>query len=77
MNPIIRKLVVESGLDDIDFPIEDWDNVPLAKFAELTFRQFAELIICECIKLNSQELSISASERLLAVYQQHFGVIDE
>lgn len=35
MNEQLRKLVRESGLDDPDFPIEDWDNVPLAKFAEL------------------------------------------
>ena len=35
MNEQLRKLVRESGLDDPDFPIEDWDNVPLAKIAEL------------------------------------------
>ena len=35
MNERIRELVIQAGLDDADFPIENWDNVPLAKFAEL------------------------------------------
>ena len=35
MNERIRQLVRQAGLDDADFPIENWDNVPLAKFAEL------------------------------------------
>ena len=43
MNEQIRQLVRQAGLDDADFPIEDWDNVPLAKFAEL--------IVRECMKV--------------------------
>ena len=39
MNERIRELAREAGLDDPDFPIEDWDNVPLAKFAELIVRE--------------------------------------
>ena len=46
MNEQIRQLVRQAGLDDADVPIEDWDNVPLAKFAEL--------IVRECI--NREEL---------------------
>ena len=42
MNKRIRELVRQAGLDDADFPIENWDNVPLAKFAEL--------IVVECIE---------------------------
>ena len=38
MNERIRELVRAAGLDDPDFPIEDWDNVPLAKFAELIIK---------------------------------------
>ena len=41
MNERIRQLVRQAGLDDADFPIENWDNVPLAKFAQL--------IIEECV----------------------------
>ena len=41
MNERLRELVRQAGLDDPDFPIEDWDNVPLAKFAKL--------IVEECI----------------------------
>ena len=46
MNKRIRELVRQSGLDDADFPIEDWDNVPLAKFAEL--------IVAECLEACSR-----------------------
>ena len=35
MNQRIRQLVRQAGLDDADFPIENWDNVPLEKLAEL------------------------------------------
>ena len=66
MNEQIRQLVRQAGLDDADFPIENWDNVPLAKFAQL--------IVRECMKLNSKELSITAIERLLPLYAEHFGV---
>ena len=41
MNDKIRELVILAKLDDPNFPIEDWDNVPLAKFAEL--------IVNECL----------------------------
>ena len=66
MNERIRELIRQAGLDDADFPIEDWDNVPLARYTEL--------IVRECMKLNSKELSITAIERLLPVYAEHFGV---
>ena len=36
--------------------------------------KFAELIVKECMKLNSKELSITAIERLLPLYEEHFGV---
>ena len=48
MNERIRQIVREAGLDDDEFPIENWDNVPLAKFAEL--------IVRECISINRQRL---------------------
>ena len=66
MNKRIRELIRQAGLDDADFPIEDWDNVPLARYTEL--------IVRECMKLNSKELSITAIERLLPLYAEHFGV---
>jgi len=43
MNERIRELVRQAGLDDADFPIENWDNVPLAKFAELIIRECADI----------------------------------
>ena len=36
--------------------------------------KFAQLIVKECMKLNSKELSITAIERLLPLYAEHFGV---
>ena len=36
--------------------------------------KFDELIVKECMKLNSKELSITAIERLLPLYAEHFGV---
>jgi len=36
--------------------------------------KFAELIVAECMKLNCKELSITAIERLLPLYKEHFGV---
>lgn len=39
MNSLLRKLVRDSGLDNPDFPIEYWDNVPLSQFAELIVKQ--------------------------------------
>ena len=68
MNERIRELIRQAGLDDADFPIEDWDNVPLARYTEL--------IVQECMKLNSKELSITAIERLLPLYAEHFGVTE-
>ena len=47
MHKRIRELVRQAGLDDADFPIENWDNVPLAKFAEL--------LIKECITIVNEQ----------------------
>ena len=41
---------------------------------KLFVEKFAELIVKECMKLNSKELSITAIERLLPLYAEHFGV---
>ena len=43
MNERIQQLVRQAGLDDADFPIENWDNVPLAKFAELIVRECMDI----------------------------------
>ena len=63
MNPRIKELYknVLASSENMRWNIEDAEK-------------FAELIVQECMKLNSQELSISAIERLLPLYQKHFGV---
>ena len=67
MNERIRELVRQAGLDDADFPIENWDNVPLAKFAELIVRQC--MALCEDVT--------ERNDPAIACYyeiKQHFGV---
>ena len=51
-----------------DMPSGPW-NIP-----DEFCKKFAELIVRECMKLNSKELSITAIERLLPLYEEHFGV---
>lgn len=51
-------------------PGGDGDHI----WVSLVMGKLSELIVQECMKLNSQELSISAIERLLPLYQEHFGV---
>ena len=50
-----------------------WHNLDHAE-VEKIMKEFAELIVEECMKLNSKELSITAIERLLPLYAEHFGV---
>ena len=75
MNERIRELVRQAGLDDADFPIENWDNVPLAKFAEL--------IVQECIgivaKRKDQAIDDSCNvDEAMSMAEmdllEHFGV---
>jgi hypothetical protein len=43
MSPRLRELVRQSGVDDPDFSIEDWDNIPLTKFAHLIILECADI----------------------------------
>ena len=66
MNERIRELVRQAGLDDADFPIEDWDNVPLARYTELIVRECAEQVK----NLRVNDYGISGAE----IIREHFGV---
>jgi hypothetical protein len=67
MNERIRELVRQAGLDDADFPIENWDNVPLAKFAEL--------IVKECgVALSPMLRDMVSRGQAYNLIKQHFGV---
>ena len=69
MNELIEHLA-ERATKEMDQEAFSEDmNIP----AEW-YHKFAELIVKECMKLNSKELSITAIERLLPVYEEHFGV---
>ena len=65
MNERIKELMEQAGL--YDFVIESMG-------IDEEMEKFAELIVAECLKLNSKELSITAIERLLPLYKEHFGV---
>ena len=45
---------------------------PDTKIRLLNAEKFAELIVKECIKINKEELSFNAFERLVNKYQEHF-----
>ena len=69
MNELIEHLA-ERATKEMDQEAFSEDmNIP----AEW-YHKFAELIVQECMKLNSKELSITAIERLLPLYAEHFGV---
>ena len=68
MNERIKELAEEAGFrsnPDIYDRNQSFD-----------MEKFAELIVAECMRLNSKELSITAIERLLPLYEEHFGVED-
>ena len=62
------KLLIEQATTYIDPIANDgvcWD---------FDKEKFGQLIVMECMKLNSKELSITAIERLLPLYDEHFGI---
>ena len=76
MNERIRELVRQAGLDDADFPIENWDNVPLAKFAELIVRECMRM--CEVTEMSfvTHDCDVEASGAITVkqFIAEHFGV---
>ena len=76
MNERIRELVRQSGLDDPDFPIEDWDNVPLAKFAELIVKECMD--ICKHDSADDDDQfdlgRVYQAKEITQLIKIHFGV---
>ena len=70
MNERIRQLWEDNDTIEVCYPEQ---GSPVSVSAT-TLEKFAQLIIKECLKLNSKELSITAIERLLPLYEEHFGV---
>ena len=70
MNERIRQLWEDNDTIEVCYPEQ---GSPVSVSAT-TLEKFAELIVRECMKLNSKELSITAIERLLPLYAEHFGV---
>jgi hypothetical protein len=90
MNQRIRELVKQAGLDDDMFPIDEWDNPELKKFAELIVKECMEQLVkegdaWEQFSRNPPEgQETNASAALFAAYrlkedavarlEKHFGV---
>jgi hypothetical protein len=90
MNQRIRELVKQAGLDDDMFPIDEWDNPELEKFAELIVKECMEQLVkegdaWEQFSRNPPEgQETNASAALFAAYrlkedavarlEKHFGV---
>ena len=72
MNERLRELVRQAGLDDSDFPIEDWDNVPLAKFAELIVRECVQ--VCADRGAHHDGLYSAWADDCSKRIGKHFGV---
>ena len=71
MNERIQLLADQARVLADEFQ-EQWKAGPSNE--EFFQEKFAQLIVKECMKLNSKELSITAIERLLPLYKEHFGV---
>lgn len=72
MNERIRQLAEQAGITtNID---TDYFERDMNKWVDYFSEKFAELIVRECMRLNSKELSITAIERLLPLYKEHFGI---
>ena len=72
MNNRILELAEQAGIavwGDAVYMYHPGDTLDATVLAK-----FTELIVQECMKLNSKELSITAIERLLPLYAEHFGV---
>jgi hypothetical protein len=76
MNERIRELVRQAGLDDADFPIENWDNVPLAKFAQLIVQECISMADKESERYSNldQEYCSMAMDNYRELVRKHFGV---
>jgi hypothetical protein len=68
MNELIQQLAVEAGMI-----VGEANGFDMTRLMPREVK-FAELIVRECMKLNSKELSITAIERLLPMYREHFGI---
>ncbi len=71
MNERIKELA-EQATDTVEIVNPDTGITHHREFFDK--EKFAELIVRECMKLNSKELSITAIERLLPLYEEHFRV---
>jgi hypothetical protein len=70
MNERIKQLVKQAGLDDDMFPIDEWDNPELEKFAELIVRECIE----QCSANDSNDEWDKGVRWAANQIKEHFGV---
>lgn len=70
MNTLIDNLAQECKEESYSFS-ERWGNQRHSYFNR---EKFAKMIIEECIKLNSEELSFAAHANMVEKYYEHFGL---
>ena len=71
MNPRILQLAKQAGLDDDMFPLDEWDNPELEKFAELIVREC--MSVADLPKNSSGQWDHLESSEVIA---KHFGVAE-
>ena len=73
MNERILQLAKQAGLDDDMFPLDEWDNPELEKFAELIVRECVMLVEGFILE---QEVALDDYQEYeaSAVLKEHFGV---
>jgi len=72
--PIYVNKKIEALLNSVGSLGYDRHHTGKWILSDIEIQKFAELIVRECMRLNSKELSFTAIERLLPLYQEHFGV---
>ena len=75
MNERIKELVRQAGLDDADFPVENWDNVPLEKFAELIVRECIDKIETHRIPVGNSAAGEMACEWTYSALKEILSLI--
>ena len=72
---LIRDLAITGGIYDcLTDPYDKLENGDHHSSVMVDLERFAEKIVRECMRLNSTELSITAIERLLPLYKEHFEI---
>ena len=74
MNERIKELVKEAGLDDSMFPIDEWDNPELEKFAALIVRETLRQMAIQIAKAGDEQSNNPAWYKAEEAVKKQLGV---